>query len=116
MHKLYRPVPPMIGAVSGVALAAFTLSGCAAQMLSNARIADNTAGILGVAPSEVTISDRREVFPNTYYSARVRGASYACTINGGNALSFSMINTPSCTAQEVGGAPGRSHGRQARRG
>lgn len=92
MSKFHRPALLLFVAAG--------LPGCtASQMLSDARIADNTAGILGVASSEVSIADRREAFPNTYYTARARGVTYACTINGGNALAFGMVNMPSCNQQ-----------------
>lgn len=94
-------------------LIAAGLPGCSAsQMLSDARIADNTAGILGVAPSEVSISGRREAFPNTYYVAQARGVTYACTINGGTVLSFGMVNVPSCDEQARGVRTGRVLGRR----
>lgn len=105
MSKLARPVVLFIAVVG--------LSGCTSQLLSDARIADNTAGILGVAPSDVAISGRREAFPNTYYTATVRGVAHACTINGGTALSFGMVNVPSCDGRGDHPLMGRSVGRQA---
>lgn len=91
---------------------AVALGGCTAdKMLSDDRIATNTAGILGVSPSQVTISDRRTEFPNTYYTARTStGQTYVCAINGGNALTFGMVTPPSCTAQATAGRPGRTYG------
>lgn len=94
-------------------IAAAALSGCTSQLLSDARIADNTAGILGVPPSDVAISARREAFPNTYYTATVRGVAHACTINGGTALSFGMVNVPSCDGRENNPLMARSGGRRA---
>lgn len=95
-----------------VAFGVFALTGCASQLLSDDRLVANTAGVLGVTPSDLSISDRRTELTNTYYVARVRGgATYACTINGGNALSLGMVNPPFCTAQAVGGT-GRTYGRR----
>jgi hypothetical protein len=82
--------------VSAAAIVA-TLAGCQAQMLSDSRIADNTAGILGVSPASLTISDRRSEATNTYYLAQMQnGQKYACVINGGGALAMGMVNPPSC--------------------
>jgi hypothetical protein len=85
-------------AVLGIA-ATISLGGCQGTMLSNDRIISNTAGILGVPPSDVTISDRRADGPtNTYYIAHVKsGGEYACVINGGGMLAMGMTNPPSCT-------------------
>jgi hypothetical protein len=94
-------------------LCAMALTGCASQLLSDERIISNTAGVLGVPPADLTISDRRTEATNTYYIARTRnGASYACTINGGNALTFGMVNSPFCTAQTTNGMPGQTYGRR----
>ncbi len=74
------------------------LGGCATQMLSDDRIRSNTAGVLGVPPESVTISDRREQVPNTYYMARTAsGEVYACVINGGGILAAGMVNPPTCS-------------------
>lgn len=73
------------------------LAGCATQMLSDSRIRENTAGVLGVSPSDITIRDRREQVPNTYYIARTKsGRKYACVINGGSILALGMVNPPTC--------------------
>lgn len=75
-----------------------TLAGCQTTMLSDDRIASNTAGMLGVPPSDVTISERRTDGPtNTYYVATTKdGKSYACVINGGGLLAAGMTNPPQC--------------------
>lgn len=76
------------------------LGGCASTMLSNERIASETAGILGVSPEELSIQNRRTEATNTYYVARTKtGKEYACVINGGNALTFGMVNPPSCNSK-----------------
>lgn len=70
---------------------------CQTTMLSDDRIASNTAGVLGVSPSEVRIVDRRTDGPtNTYYTAITKKGRYACVINGGGALAFGMTNPPVC--------------------
>ncbi len=74
------------------------LAGCASTMLSNERIASETAGALGVSPDELTIQNRRTEMTNTNYIAKTKtGKEYTCIINGGNALTFGMVNPPMCS-------------------
>lgn len=83
-----------------VAIAAVSLGACATTdlMLSDDRIASNTAGAIGVRPSELTITDRRTELTNTYYVATTdAGVRYACIINGGGVLAMGLVNPPSCT-------------------
>lgn len=76
----------------------FLLAACQSTMLSDDRIASNTAGILGVSPREVKITDRRQDGPtNTYYIASTKKGKYACIINGGGLLAAGMTNAPTCT-------------------
>lgn len=77
---------------------AMLLTGCvgASILLSDERIRSNTAGILGVPPAEVTIENRRTEMTNTYYTAKTKKGKYACIINGGNLMTFGMINGPVC--------------------
>ncbi len=74
------------------------LSACQDQLMSNDRMTSAIAGTLGVSPSQVTLSDRRSDGPtNTYVLAHItNGRTYACTVNGGGALAFGIINPPSC--------------------
>jgi hypothetical protein len=77
------------------------LSGCQEQMLSDGRIVDNTAGVLGVSPSDVTIYNRRSEITNTYYNAHTRaGKTYACVLNGGGALALGLLNAPTCNLMQ----------------
>lgn len=87
----------LMGAAA-LAVIATGLSGCIGTktLVSDSRLASNTAGILGVAPDAVTISDRRSAGTNTYYTAHVCKRSYACTMNGGNLMTFGMMNPPVC--------------------
>ena len=73
-------------------------AGCQTTMLADDRIASDTAGVLGVSPGDVTISDRRSMGPtNTAYKARTRsGIVYNCVINGGGLLAMGMTNMPTC--------------------
>jgi hypothetical protein len=73
-------------------------AGCAAQMLSDERLRANTAGALGTLPDDLTISNRTEQVPNTYYTVTTKaGAEYSCIINGGGILAAGMVNPPQCT-------------------
>ncbi|WP_449302099.1 hypothetical protein [Pseudoxanthomonas mexicana] len=85
-------------------LAAFCLTtvGCSSiasrtNSLSDERILSETGGVLGLSPSELTLVERRTEGTNTYVTLKTRnGKIYACTVNGGNLLSFGMTNPPVC--------------------
>lgn len=86
--------------VFGLMIAVAATSACQTTMLSDDRIASNTAGVLGVPISDVTISNRRSDGPtNTYYIAKTRKATYSCVINGGGLLAGGMTNPPVCNKQ-----------------
>ena len=74
------------------------LSGCQDAVMSNDRMTSAIAGTLGVAPSDVTVLSRRTDGPtNTFVTVQLKsGRRYACTVNGGSALSFGIINPPTC--------------------
>ena len=77
----------------------FALTGCQSTMLQDDRIAADTAGVLGVPSSQITISDRAAQGPtNTTYLAHdtKSGTTYACNINGGGLLAVGMTNPPTC--------------------
>jgi hypothetical protein len=75
------------------------LGACQSQLLSDDRIASNTAGVLGVG--NVAVSNRRSTATNTYYDAVTKdGKHYACTINGGGALALGLTNAPTCNPKE----------------
>jgi hypothetical protein len=73
-------------------------SGCVGTkiLVPNSRLASNTAGVLGVSPDAITITDRRGAGTNTYYVAHVANRVYACTVNGGNLMTLGMVNPPTC--------------------
>ena len=76
---------------------AILTSACQTTMLSDDRIASNTAGVLGVSTTDVKITDRRSDGPtNTYYTATTKKGSYGCVINGGGLLAGGMTNPPIC--------------------
>ena len=74
------------------------LSGCASQLLSEDRLLSNTADALFVKPSDLTISERKEKVPNTFYVATINktGRQYNCIVNGGSALTLGFTNPPMC--------------------
>lgn len=90
-------------------LLASQLSGCATvaggtNMLTDERIVSESAGALGVSPSDLTLVSRRTSGTNTYANLRGKGSGnsgreYTCVINGGNLLSFGMVNPPTCSKQ-----------------
>jgi hypothetical protein len=78
--------------------------------LSDESIANQTAGVLGYPPSDLTVVSRRTSGVNTYVEVRADdGKSFSCVVNGGNLLSFGMTNPPSCApkGQPVQSGPGR---------
>lgn len=84
--------------IATISIIATITAGCASQLLSEDRLLTNTAGALGIPASELTISNRNEQVPNTYYLAKTKsGVEYACIINGGGILAAGMVNPPQCT-------------------
>lgn len=81
---------------------AFTVAGCATiatktNVLSDERIKSETSGVLGYAPNDLTILDRRTEGVNTYVRLRAKDKKeFNCTINGGNLLSMGVTNPPMC--------------------
>jgi hypothetical protein len=72
---------------------------CQTTMLGDDRIVSQTAAVLGVPVSQLSISDRaNDGATNTSYIAHdsKSGASYACVINGGGVLAMGMTNPPTC--------------------
>lgn len=84
-------------------LVASQLTGCASvaggtNMLTDERIVSESAGALGLAPANLSMVSRRTEGTNTYATLRAKDKSeYACVINGGNLLSFGMVNPPTCS-------------------
>lgn len=82
--------------VFGVSVALVGLAGCAS---SPATLQSRAAGVIGVPPDRVQISDVRTDSSSTYYIATVGKASYACVAEGGTLkfMQLGMTNPPSCT-------------------
>jgi hypothetical protein len=83
---------------NALAIAFFTLflAGCGMQPVSDESLRANTAGVLGVSSSEVTISDRTTQAMNTYYIAKMKsGQEYACVFETGDVYT-GMGDPPQC--------------------
>ncbi len=66
--------------------------------LTDERIKSESAGALGYDPAQLTIASRRTEGTNTYVNlTAVDGKQFSCIINGGNILTFGMINPPRCS-------------------
>lgn len=101
------PIKPLAWTLRGL-----TLSACLAvatqmvacttlaeksNVLSDERLIAESAGALGLTPTELKLQSRSTSGTNTYVVLRGKdGKEYSCTINGGNLLSFGMVNPPTC--------------------
>ena len=66
--------------------------------LTDDRIKSETGGALGLSPNQLSIVDRRTEGVNTYVQLKANtGQEFSCIINGGNLLSFGMVNPPMCS-------------------
>jgi hypothetical protein len=85
-----------------VVIAVFTLflAGCGMRQVSDESLRANTAGVLGVAPSEVTISNRNTQAMNTYYIAETKsGQQFACVFEVGD-IYTGMGDPPQCRKKD----------------
>jgi hypothetical protein len=88
--------------LAGLLLAMLASSGCSTvasktNTLSDERIVSEAAGALGLSPTNLTLISRRTEGTNTYAELSAgKGQDYHCIINGGNILSFGMVNPPMC--------------------
>jgi hypothetical protein len=81
-----------LACVAGLALA---LSGCASTLLSDDRLRDNTAGVLGQSPVAVVITDRKyDGFNVTYYTARTPRGVFTCQQEGGTVFDAGLTSHP----------------------
>ncbi|ASL42068.1 hypothetical protein bAD24_I01170 [Burkholderia sp. AD24] len=85
-----------------IGLLVSVFSGCSSiasstNMLTDDKIKSSTSGTLGYSPDDLAITSRRTDGTNTYVNLKARdGKEYTCTINGGNLLTFGMVNPPAC--------------------
>ncbi len=81
----------------GVLVGSCFISGCTSIILSDEHLIANTADALGIPQKELTITDRRNETPNTYYTVTTRsGKKYACIINVENSFVLGTTNLPTC--------------------
>jgi hypothetical protein len=73
------------------------LTGCASTLYSDKRLRSDTGGVLGVSPDAVTIQNRRSEGITTYYIAKTKDATYACTTVGGSIMNFGQSLPPRCS-------------------
>ena len=74
-------------------------SGCAAfePLTSDETILNDTAALLGVAPADLTISNKRTASDTSYYTATTKaGVVYDCEMEGGSIVAFGLHNPPVC--------------------
>ena len=75
------------------------VGGCAAlePLTSDETILNDTAALLGVAPTDLTISDKRTGSGTSYYTATTKaGVVYDCEMEGGSIVTFGVHNPPTC--------------------
>ena len=74
------------------------LCGCADQMMSDARIRNDTAAVLNQPPASVTIANRQyDGVLTTHYTATTPRGSFRCTISGGTVNMFGIADPPECS-------------------
>lgn len=87
-------------AIAGVlVILGFGMAGCAAlePLTSDETILNDTAALLGVAPADLTISNKRTGSGTSYYSATTKaGVIYDCEMEGGSIVTFGVHNPPTC--------------------
>jgi hypothetical protein len=74
----------------------FFAAACQTSLLSDSRLADNTAEALNVAPTSVSISNRHTYGAKILYNALVGGRTYTCETAGGTTASLGIIVPPEC--------------------
>ena len=93
----FRTLACTILAVACVATLGCSSIASRTNSLSDERILSETGGVLGLSPSDLTLVERRTEGTNTFVTLKARnGKTYACTVNGGNLLSFGITNPPVC--------------------
>lgn len=99
--KVKLGIPMLIKRLFTVSVA-ISVAACASlaestNTLSDEKILSQTAGALGYAPKDLTITSRRTEGTNTYVDLKTKDKKeFVCVLNGGNLLTFGMTNPPSC--------------------
>lgn len=73
------------------------LQGCASVAVRDDDLSVNTARALGVTPSNVVISDRRDSGVQTTYVAKANGAVYNCYVTGSIGIVGRLVSDAMCT-------------------
>ena len=82
-------------AALGIVLLTGFLGGCA--QMSDETIRSRTARVLRISPEDISISNKLEQSPYTFYSATVKtGVQYYCIINRGGILTLGLVNSTEC--------------------
>jgi len=73
-------------------------AGCAELTLTDERLASEAGGVLGISPTNLSVTERRSsAGSGTYFSVRAsNGRRYNCVITGGGPLAFGLTNPPDC--------------------
>lgn len=85
-----------------LAAGAIAGSGCASatgMMYSDQRLAELTAPQFGVAPGQLTISNRQSTATGSYYDVRLPSGQTTRCFHDGNALGLGLSNPPRCGAR-----------------
>jgi hypothetical protein len=96
----------MIKKIVAISAIGIFLQGCTTiatntNMLSDQTVKTDVAGVLGYAPSEITVISRRTEGNNTYATVKTsNGSQYGCVMSGGSILTLGMSNPPMCTKRE----------------
>jgi hypothetical protein len=82
-----------------VVMACLLSAGCAT---TSDDLRSKTAGVLGYAPDDVTISNMRSDATTTYYVAKTPKGEYACSAESGATKVFQLglTNPPTCMKKE----------------
>ena len=80
-------------------VAGLGIGGCAAlePLTSDETILNDTAALLGVAPADLTIGNKRTGSGTSYYTATTKsGVIYDCEMEGVSIVTFGVHNPPTC--------------------
>ena len=76
-----------------------SLTGCA-TVTSDQSVISNASAITG--NEIVSIQNRRQIGLDTFYTAIAKdGTKYSCQFNGGDVLSFGVVQHPKCEKQSL---------------
>jgi len=81
-----------------IAIACGTLTACAGTQVSEDQLASKTAFTLGVAPSDITISNKVKdgVLRTNYVATTKKGKKFMCWVEAGPSMIGQIISDPRC--------------------